>query len=114
MNGVRSESLEGGDGGGVPGAEAVVGPESVADRVLASVPLWNGLAAGYDLLGFDQASGRREEFRAQSGRGLRAAHPAGAGLTATARVSLLRLDTSVAHPGHSPGCWSLAGSACAT
>jgi Transposase DDE domain len=55
--------LDGVDGGGSAGAAAVVGPGPLPILSSRAGPLWDGLAAAYDVLGFDQASGRDEVFR---------------------------------------------------
>lgn len=50
--------------GVVPGGSAAVGGPGPLPIVSSRAgPLWDGLSAAYDLLGFDQASGRDEVFR---------------------------------------------------
>jgi Transposase DDE domain len=53
----------GDSGGGVGDAAAVVGPSPLPIVSSRAGPLWDGLAAAYDALGFDQASGGDEVFR---------------------------------------------------
>ena len=45
------------------GSPPVVGPGPLPIVSSRAGPLWDGLSAAYDLLGFDQASGRDEVFR---------------------------------------------------
>jgi hypothetical protein len=51
------------DSGGVTGEPAVVGPGPLPIVSSRAGPLWDGLSTAYDLLGFEQASGRDEVFR---------------------------------------------------
>ena len=57
------DGTDGADGGGVTGGPAVVGPGPLPIVSSRAGPLWDGLSAAYDLLGFEQASGRDEVFR---------------------------------------------------
>jgi hypothetical protein len=53
----------GDDGGGVGDAAAVAGPGPLPIASSRAGPLWDGLVAAYDALGFDQAAGGDEVFR---------------------------------------------------
>jgi hypothetical protein len=55
--------LDAADGGEVRGSAAVAGPGPLPIVSSRAGPLWDGLSAAYDGLGFDQASGRDEVFR---------------------------------------------------
>jgi hypothetical protein len=57
------DGSDGGDGGGLAGATAVVGPGPLPILSSRAGTLWDGLSAAYDVLGFEQASGRDEVFR---------------------------------------------------
>jgi hypothetical protein len=55
--------LDRADGGGGDGGPAVVGPGPLPIVSSRAGPLWDGLSAAYDGLGFDRASGGDEVFR---------------------------------------------------